>query len=189
MEINGMKRYYYISEDLDGLEQIERELEEAGVTTPQIHILSDDDTDLDRHKLHRVEPVLKKDVVHGTEMGALIGVLGAALVLLLAWWSGLTASFTWIPAIFLAIVVLGFCTWEGGLIGIQETHVDFRRFEGDLRAGKHILFVDIDADQKASLDRVVRGHSALQSAGEGAATPRAVVRFQDKWARFMELAP
>ncbi|MCB1728342.1 MAG: NAD/FAD-utilizing enzyme, partial [Gammaproteobacteria bacterium] len=90
-----MKRYYYISEDLDGLEQIERELEEAGVTTPQIHILSDDDTDLDRHKLHRVEPVLKKDVVHGTEMGALIGVLGAALVLLLAWWSGLTASFTW----------------------------------------------------------------------------------------------
>ena len=38
-----MKRHYYISSDLDDLELIERDLEEAGVSTPQIHVLSDDD--------------------------------------------------------------------------------------------------------------------------------------------------
>ena len=184
-----MKRHYYISEDLDDLETVERDLETAGVTTPQIHVLSEDDAGVENHHLHEVEAVLKKDVVHGTELGALVGVVGAVAVLLLAWASGLTETYTWVPAIFLAIIVLGFCTWEGGLIGIQEPHVDFRRFQEDLHAGKHILFVDVDPEQEDALRRVAGEHPRLQPAGEGAATPRVVVRMQDKFTTFMKLAP
>jgi len=184
-----MKRHYYISDDLDDLEVVERDLEAAGVTTPQIHVLSEDDAGVEQHHLHNVEAVLKKDVVHGTEMGAIVGVLAAALVLLIAWWSGLTETYTWVPAIFLAIVVLGFCTWEGGLIGIQEPHVDFRRFQDDLKAGKHILFVDLDAEQEPALKQVVSGHPKLKAAGEGAATPRVVVRLQEGFTQFMKVAP
>lgn len=184
-----MKRHYYISSDLDDLEIVERDLEAAGVTTPQIHVLSEDDAGVEQHHLHRVEAVLKKDVVHGTERGAIIGIIGAALVLGLAWVSGLTETYTWVPAIFLAVIVLGFCTWEGGLIGIQEPHVDFKRFQADLHKGKHVLFVDVDPEQEAILHRVVATHPKLNDAGEGQATPRMVVRFQDKWTRFMKLAP
>jgi len=184
-----MKRHYYISNDLDDLEIVERDLEAAGVTTPQIHVLSEDDSGVELHHLHNVEAVLKKDVVHGTEYGALVGVIGAAAVLLLAWFSGLTESYTWVPAIFLAVVVLGFCTWEGGLIGIQEPHADFRRFQDDLHAGKHVLFVDVDPEQENILHRVVREHPRLKDAGEGDSTPRWVVGAQKKWTRFMQLAP
>ena len=184
-----MKRHYYISDDLDDLEIVERDLEAAGVTTPQIHVLSEDDAGVETHHLHEVEEEKKKDVVHGTEIGALVGVAGAALVLVLAWFSGLTETYTWVPAIFLAVIVLGFCTWEGGLIGIQEPHVDFRRFQHDLHAGKHVLFVDVDPDQEPILQRVVSEHPRLQGAGEGDATPGVVVRMQDKFARFMKLAP
>jgi hypothetical protein len=180
-----MKRHYYISDDLDDLEVIERQLEDAGVTTPQIHVLSEDDTGLDEHHLHKVQGVLKKDVVKGTEVGAVVGVIGASLVLLLAWWSGLTETYTWVPAIFLALIVLGFCTWEGGLIGIQEPHTDFRRFEQDLKDGKHILFVDVDAEQESILHRVVSEHPKLQDAGEGAPTPRLVVIAQNLFPRSM----
>jgi len=56
-----MKRHYYISDDLDDLEVVERDLEAAGVTTPQIHVLSEDDAGLDAHHLHKVEAVLKRD--------------------------------------------------------------------------------------------------------------------------------
>ncbi len=184
-----MKRHYFISDDLEDLEMVERQLEENGVTTPQIHVLSHDDSGVELHHLHQVEAVLKKDVVHGTELGAVIGILGAGVVLLLAWWSGLTATYTWVPAIFLAIIVLGFCTWEGGLIGIQEPHIDFRRFQEDLQTGKHILFIDADPDQEEILRRVVAEHPKLISAGEGSSTPRWVVRAQDRWAKFMQLAP
>ena len=184
-----MKRHYYISDDLDDLEIVERDLENAGVTTPQIHVLSEDDAGLEEHHLHQVEAVLKKDVVHGTEMGAVVGVIGAAAVLGIAYMSGITETYTWVPAIFLAIVVLGFCTWEGGLIGIGEPHVDFKRFQDDLHAGKHILFVDVNPDQESILRRVIGEHPKLQDAGEGASTPGWVVGAQNKFAAFMKTAP
>ncbi|NND66711.1 MAG: NAD/FAD-utilizing enzyme [Halioglobus sp.] len=184
-----MKRYYYISDDLDDLELVEQQLEEAGVTTPQIHVLSEDDSGLAEHHLHPVEAVLKRDVVHGTELGAVVGVIGAALVLLSFWWFGWTETYTWVPAIFLSIIVLGFCTWEGGLIGIGEPHVDFKRFQDDLHAGKHVLFVDLDAEQEDILRMVVAKHPKLQDAGEGNATPKAVVTAQNAFSRVMKTAP
>ena len=184
-----MQRHYYISENLDDLEHIEQELEAAGVTKPQIHVLSNDDAGLELHHLHQVEAVLKKDVVHGTELGAVVGVIGAACVLALAWFSGLTETYTWVPAIFLAIIVLGFCTWEGGLIGIQEPHADFRRFQQDLQDGKHVLLVDINPEQEQLLSSVTNRHPGLRPAGEGASTPGWVIGAQQKWAHFLRVAP
>lgn len=184
-----MKRHYYISDDLDDLEIVERDLEAAGVSTPQIHVLSEDDAGVEQHHLHNVEAVLKKDVVHGTELGAVVGVIAGAIILLLAWFSGLTETYTWVPAIFLSVIVVGFCTWEGGLIGIQEPHVDFQRFQNQLHEGKHILFVDVDTDQEQILHNVVSQHPKLKDAGEGASTPGWVIGAQQKWAKFVQVAP
>jgi len=184
-----MKRHYYISDDLKDLKTVARDLESAGVSTLQIHVLSEDDSGVELHHLPNVEAVLKKDVVHGTELGGVVGVIGAAAILLLAWLSGLTETYTWVPAIFLSVIVLGFCTWEGGLIGIQKPHTDFRRFQGDLEQGKHILFVDVDNAQENLLNNVIARHPKLVGAGEGDSTPGWVVGAQKKWTRFMQLAP
>ncbi len=184
-----MKRHYYVSGDLDDLERVEADLKSAGITQPQIHVLSEDDAGVALHNLNEVEAVLKKDVVHGTELGAVVGIIGAALVLALAWFSGLAESYTWIPPIFLAVVVLGFCTWEGGLIGIGEPHNDFRRFQEQLKAGKHILFVDATPDQESALQSVTRAHPGLQPAGKGASRPQWFVSAQQKWSDFMRTAP
>ena len=185
-----MKRHYYISEDLDDLEHVEEELEKAGVATPQIHVLSRDDAGVALHEhLHPVEAVFKKDVVHGTEVGAVVGVLGAALVLGVSYLSGVTETVGWVPFVFLAVVVLGFCTWEGGLFGIQETHHDFKRFDADLEAGKHVFFVDVDAEQEAALSGIVNAHPRMQQAGEGRATPKVVVEAQKKFHDAMQTLP
>ncbi len=184
-----MKRHYYISDDLDDLELVEQQLEEAGVSTPQIHVLSEDEAGLAEHHLHSVEGVLKRDVVHGTRLGAVVGLIGAGLIISLFWWHEVHETYTWIPAIFLSIIVLGFCTWEGGLIGIGEPHVEFKRFKDDLDAGKHVLFVDFDPEQEDILRKVVAEHPKLQDAGEGSATPKAVVSAQNVFSRFMKTAP
>jgi hypothetical protein len=166
-----MKRHFYISDDLDDLEMIERQLEDAGVTTPQIHVLSEDDAGVKAHRLNDVEAVLRRDVVHGTELGAVVGVIGAALILLAAWSTGIADTITWVPPVFLAVIVLGFCTWEGGLIGIQKPHSDFVRFQDTLRSGKHVLLVDVALDQEHILQQVTIEHPKLAPAGEGHSTP------------------
>lgn len=184
-----MKRKYFISDDLADLELVERDLENAGLSTPQIHVLSEDDAGLQNHHLHEVEAVLKKDVVHGTELGAIVGVIAAFLIIGSAWITGFSETYTWVPAIFLAVIALGFCTWEGGFIGIHKPHADFERFQGALHAGKHVLFVDITPEQDAILQRVSQAHPKLEAVGEGSATPGWVVGAQKQWDKFIETAP
>ena len=50
----NMLRHYFISTNLDDLEVFEEQLEAAGVSTPQIHVLSRNDADVEHHHhLHR----------------------------------------------------------------------------------------------------------------------------------------
>jgi hypothetical protein len=184
-----MKRHYYIGDDLEDLASAERHLKAAGISTPQIHVLSNDDAGVELIHLHEVEAVLKKDVVHGTRLGAVVGIACGAIVLSLACASGLTATYTWVPAIFLALIILGFCTWEGGLIGIQNPHINFRRFQSELQQGRHILFVDVQPAKIESLQWAMRKHPRIIAAGEGDSTPGWIIDIQQKWTRFMQVAP
>lgn len=185
-----MKRYFYISNNLDELEAVEHELENSGVATPQMHVLSQSDADVQHHHLHEVEAVLKKDVVHSMEWGAVIGVIGAVIVLAVAYFAGWTDTAAgWIPFIFLAIIVLGFCTWEGGFLGIQEPHYQFKRFQAALSEGKHVFFVDVNEQQEPVLATVIGAHPQLEAAGEGESTPEWIIEWQKNWNGFIKSMP
>ena len=180
-----MKRHYYVSADLDDLDRIEQELESSGVHRPQIHVFSQDDGAVATHDhLHNIESVFKKDLVHGTVIGTWIGAILAALVLLVTALSDWPGSYTWMPFIFLAAVLFGFCAWSGGLYGIQVPNRDFKRFEGQLRKGRHVFIVDVDPQQEASLARVVERHPGLKLAGTGKATSRWIVMAQHNIQKF-----
>lgn len=186
------KRHFFVSDDLDDLASIEHELDAAGVLTPQMHVLTLDASGAAEHKdLHEVTSLMRRDLVHSTLFGAGIGVIGAALVLLLAGllgWTGTAAG--WMPWIFLAVIVLGFCTWEGGLWGIQEPHVQFRRFEEVIRSGRHVLFVDVEPNQKDILDAAIGRHPRLEPAGEATGAPHWMYQLQVRFRRlFFETLP
>ena len=185
-----MNRHYFITDDLDDLESAVSELKQGGLGEPHLHVLSRDDAGVANHPdLTPVEAVLKKDVVRGTEIGAVIGVAGAALVLGIAYASGITVSVGWMPFLFLAVVVLGFCTWEGGLFGIHESHADFERFQKQLDKGKHVFFVDQPGAREALLDDVIRRHPGIRPAGRGSATPGLVVGARKKFNHAMQTLP
>ena len=129
-----MLRHYFVSDNLDELEQFEEHLEAAGIATPQIHVLSSDDAEVQRH-------------------------------------AHLESAAGWTPFIFLAVVLLGFLTWEGGLIGIQEPNHNFTRFEQALKEGKHVFFVDLEPGQESILETTLKRHEQLVEAGTGTSTP------------------
>ena len=184
-----MERYYYLSDNLDELEEVEDELEKAGISTEQIHVLSHDDREVAQHKLHSVTSIMKKDLVHATVKGMIVGIILSALVLVVASWSGLPETYTWTPFVFLAIVVLGFCTWEGGLWGIQEPNHHFKRFQSELDKGYHVLFVDIDKKQSETLDHVYKAHPRLKNIGKGTSAPKFVVLGQQLFNRYRRWGP
>ncbi|MGH8352456.1 MAG: magnesium transporter [Pseudomonas sp.] len=180
-----MNRHYYVSDNLDDLETVESELEANGIKTEQIHVLSEKDADVEQHHLHDVNSLMKQDVVHSGEIGAAVGVPLAALVLGGAYWLGWTDSAAgWVPFIFLAIVILGFCIWEGGFFGIQVPNAHFRSFKQKLSEGKHIFFVDVEPDQESILDRIIEHHPKLMVAGTGTAAPHWIVAWLERWHQF-----
>lgn len=161
-----MMRHYYIADDLDELERVEQELETAGIKESHIHVLSDSPVDVENHHLHTVNTLEQQDIVHSTEVGAIFGVVGALSVLALASFMGWAQGAAgWIPFVFLSLVILGFCTWEGGLIGIQKTNINYLPFQKMLHEGKHVLLVDSGRKQKELLKKVILAHPQLQDAG------------------------
>jgi hypothetical protein len=175
-------RHYYISDELDDLENVETELESQGIETPQIHVLSLDDTAVENHvHLHDVTSFMKSDVIRSGEWGAAVGVVGSAAVLGGAYFFGLTDTMAgWIPWIFLSIIVLGFCTWEGGFIGIQRRNKHFKRFEEVLKKGKHVFFVDVSPEQEDVLAQIVKKHPGLEVAGTERGTPQWIMKGQKR---------
>lgn len=181
-------RHYFISDDLDDLERFEEQLEAGGISTPQIHVLSLNDTDVENHHhLHDVSSFMKKDVIRSGEIGAAVGFIGAALVLGAAYLFGWTNTAAgWIPFIFLSVVILGFCTWEGGFIGIQRPNKHFARFEKVLGEGKHVFFVDMEPGQEEILARVAQQHTTARPAGQEKGTPHWITEGRKRIPRLLQ---
>lgn len=167
LDMIGIKRHFYISNDPADLEALEQELCNSGISWTQIHVLTDNDAAVGRRRLHRVASLFKKDIVHGSKVGFWIGAALASIVLLSAAVIGMPEPFLWVPVIVFALLLLGFCTWEGGLIGIQKPNPHYTRFEKVLRHGKHVLIVDVTSEQEDALRSVMKEHPRVHFAGFG----------------------
>ena len=182
-----MKRYFYVGDDLDRLEALSTELEQVGLDRVQMHVLSQDDTGVDSHSgIHSVASIMKRDLIASGLRGAAIGAVLAVLVLAVGWQMQAFATpvgtlVTW----FLCIAGFGFCTWEGGLFGIQTLNRNFRRFERALAAGRHVFFVDVTRSQVHILRRVVERHRGLEAMGQAQGLPRWLVTGQREVPRFL----
>lgn len=175
-----LTRYFFISNNLGDLETFEQDLERSGVVTPQIHLLTLDEDHADGyHNLHKMTSLMKKDIVHSTLIGAVVGLCVAVLVLILTQllgWSETSAG--WTPFVFLLIVILGFCTWQGGMWGIQKPNIHFKRFEKTLKQGKHVFFVDLENRHKNLLKETATRHPSLEPAGSSRGAPASIVFIQ-----------
>jgi len=135
-----MNRHYYISDNLNDLETVEYELESSGINSEQIHVLSENVADVEQHHLHEVNSLMEQDAVHSGEIGAVIGLPLAALVLGGAYWMGWTESAAgWMPFIFLSIVILGFCIWEGGFFRVPGAEHSLPQFQAAGNRGQTYL--------------------------------------------------
>lgn len=182
-----MKRYFYSGDDLDRIEALSRQLESAGFDRVQMHVLSKDDTGVDSHQgIHAVASIMKKDVLASGLRGALVGaVIASGIVILAMRMQAFDSPAGTVIALFLAIGSFGFCTWEGGLFGIQTSNRRFVRFQGLLDSGRHLFFIDVDRNQVADLRKVIERHSGIEAIGEARGLPRWLVTSQREVPKFL----
>jgi hypothetical protein len=102
----------------------------------------------------------------------------------LAGWTDIAAG--WVPFIFLSIALLGFFTWEGGLLGIQKPNAHFARFERALKDGKHIFIVDLEPSQDGLLEKTLKQHPQVKLAGTEELRQRWIIEFEKKVPRFFK---
>lgn len=177
-----MTRHFFIGPDLSDLERFEEDLERAGLATSRMHLLTLDIAGASRHRhLHPVSELMKLNLVRWGVVGAGVGICASLLVLGIAHAAGWTQTAAgWLPFIFLAIIAFGFSTWEGGFLGIQTPSAHVRRFEGALKAGKHVFFVDVAAGETSILARCVANHATVEVAGTGTGAPAWIISLQ-RW--------
>lgn len=184
-----MDRHYYISDDLDVLEDLQNDLVNRGIDPVRIHVLTEQDGEASAHHLNEVDSLTKKDIIGGGLRGAAVGLCLAAIILLLAFFTGLLATVWTVPILFLAVVVLGFCTWEGGLIGVHAPNPDVRKFKEQLKNGQHVLFVDLEENERNPVESAVAARNKVQSAGTGKPEPGFSWQFRQRLRNLIRSLP
>ena len=184
-----MERHYFVSDDLEDLKATEEDFYSKDFDKAQLHVLSERDSELVKYRLHEVDSLSKRDIVHSGLIGAAIGFVVALIILVAGFISGANSSVEWLPFVFLAFLSFCFCVWEGGLFGIQVKNVEFRRFSDILQDGSHVLMVDINNSQRNLLGEIIKSHPKLTIAGTGSARPGWFIRGQKGFRSFVETMP
>jgi hypothetical protein len=181
-------RHYFISDDLDDLDLLEDQLEKNGVEKPQIHVLSNDAEGVENHlHLHAVKSLLKNDVFHSGLIGAFAGVFTASVMFVCVHYFELNESPAgWLPFYFLSMLIVGFCTWEGGFIGFQKPNYHYSRFEQTLEEGNHVFIVDLDPGQEPVLKKLLESHNKLKEMGTEMGSPHWIFAIQIILYRFID---
>lgn len=180
-----MLRHYYVTDDLDDLVEVEHELEHQGVDHAQIHVLSEQGESCQHSELQDEEKLRQQDVFYSTEIGAIIGLLFAVLLLFFTFffeWA--TSPISWLAYTLLSAIIFALCTWEGGFIASYQPNVRFTRFSNLLAQGMHVLFVDIEPEQQTILDGVIYQHPKVLDQGVGEVMPIWVVPGRDRYSSF-----
>ena len=168
-----MKRYYFISDDMNALGRVEAKLMNHGIIKPQIQVLSKEDmADASHEPFHVIAPALKQDIAHGMLINTLFGALAGVLILAIGYITRLPDFYSWIPFYLFATAIFAFVTWGGGFYGFQVSQKDFHRLRKDLDDGKYIFIVDVDSSQQEIIRQMEYENPYLIDAGTGSVSPR-----------------
>ena len=175
-------RHFFVTESLDEVEKVEKELTAQGVSSAHFHVLSRDEAGMANRGLNSLGSLLRRDLWISGLIGAATGLALASLILLAAGLLGLAGTPAgWTPFIFLAIVIFGFCTWEGGLYGIQEPNRAFEQFHKELDLGRHVIFVDAQPGEKNALLNVMQDYKAVVLKQIAVGRPAWIMRLANRW--------
>jgi len=150
------KRIYYLIPELKSAQRTMNDLLLARIDEKHIHFLAKEGIDLST--LHRANLLQETDIVHGAEMGLIIGGatgLLAGLVAVLFMLSG--SGIPWGGVVFTTF--LGgalFGTWTASMIGSSVPNTRLKPFQGAIAQGQILLMVDVPVDRVEEIEQLLK---------------------------------
>jgi hypothetical protein len=142
MEIPMRRRIYFLLPDVANARTIMDELLLARIGEPHIHFLAKRGTPMEG--LHEASFLQKSDVVHGAQLGGLIGAaLGCAGGVLLMLY--VVTDPGWRVAVVLVASAFGalFGGWAASMVGASVPNSRLKQFADEIEDGKILLIVDV----------------------------------------------
>lgn len=159
-----MSQLRYLTDNLNELDAAEHDLESNGVPRSHIHILSNNESALALHNLPSFSDWSKRDIVSFGLRGAALGGVLSATILIGAVIYGVNDASAWLVLAFVCTIAMGFCTWEGGLVGMNKLNHQFAKYREAIENGEHLLVVDPDSHREERIARYsVESHPVLKA--------------------------
>ncbi|KZY62438.1 MULTISPECIES: hypothetical protein [unclassified Oleiphilus] len=162
-----MKDTYFVADDLDEVELIQNELMEAGVEKDSISVWSGDAYGVDTHHLKAENELLKTDAIPSMRSGLICGLILSGVALFGFLGLGLMSSEYMSAGLIFCGLVIGFCTWEAGLLGLRRVHRDFTQLGRYVAQKKHIIHLHLGDKAEKAANKVLLKHPAITSVRMG----------------------
>lgn len=162
-----MKCLYYLTSSIDTTHSISDDLHEAGVNDWFLHIISRDTAGIKKHHLHSSNYIEQLDILRDGIIGAVIGfVLGLIIIGIISFNQYFPLEVPNITYLFIVILLILFCSWEGGLAGIANENKKLAEFHDDLKAGKYLILVYARTHQEQAIKAMMaKKHADIRLEG------------------------
>jgi hypothetical protein len=149
------RRLYVICPDLEAAQQTMNDLLLARIDEGHIHVLATRGASMEG--LHEANVLQKSDLVHGAELGGVIGgaagvILGGILVLM-------PPSGFQLQLVTILITALGgalFGTWASSLVAASVPNTKLLAFTKDIEEGKYLMMVDVPFRRVEEIQALLR---------------------------------
>lgn len=149
------RRLYYLIPDLPCAQRTMKDLLLARIDEKHIHFLAKEGVELSG--LHQANLLQESDIVHGAEMGLIIGGATGLLAGLVAAFFLLSGSGLPWGAVVLVTFLGGalFGTWAASMIGSSAPNSKLKPFRGAIAQGKILLMVDVPKLRVAEIEKLL----------------------------------
>jgi hypothetical protein len=149
------RRLYVICPDLEAAQQTMNDLLLARIDEGHIHVLARSGASMEG--LHEANVLQKSDLVHGAELGGVIGgaagvILGVILVLM-------PPTGFQLQLVTILIAALGgalFGTWASSLVAASVPNTKLLAFAKDIAEGKYLMMVDVPFRRVEEIQSLLR---------------------------------
>lgn len=165
------QRLYFTLPDIESARRTFNDLLLARIEERHIHVVAKEDISLEG--LHEASIIEKSDIVHGAEVGLIIGGLVgliAGILVLISPPDGI--SLKMVTVLITALIGAAFGAWVSSMKASSIPNSRLKAFEQEIAAGRILMMVDVPRSRVDVIQEIIKsGHPEAVSRGSEATVP------------------